>query len=486
MPKHHHAHHQHKRENVPREANAQPVDQDAATIVSVIYVTAPKTFDGPIGGYKTMDSSELVQESLGTEATSTNESTPSATKAQTTRDTDTSKTPSASSKSDSVTSTSTSTSTSKGTVTISSTSLTESIASATPTSSIHQSSPDSTFISQPAATTSSAPVSTETPQGMTGGQKVGLAFGIIIGLAALLALILCCLRRKKNKNKSYEKTDNEKQPVGPPPPPITRATSTVSTRTTATAPRLSLRPVTQFLPDLGARRKSGNLLAIAGGPSQNSSNAPNETDSEKPAAANQSGDSANPFGNHAEVPEQKSLPIQSNAAPVNPFDSSATASDDNRLGSSLAPPAEAPAPLRIRTPTPTPPPEVSSAPAARAERHITPNQHNLTPARAASPAFSTNSEYSLTPVSPGYLANGPPPSNVHRVQLDFKPSMEDELGLQAGQLVRLLHEYDDGWVRIHCHPTKFPLLTTLDRLFAFVLTVLSKVSRLVPASQLDR
>jgi hypothetical protein len=36
--------------------------------------------------------------------------------------------------------------------------------------------------------------------------------------------------------------------------------------------------------------------------------------------------------------------------------------------------------------------------------------------------------------------------NVHRVQMDFTPSMEDELSLQAGNLVRLLHEYDDGWV----------------------------------------
>lgn len=480
MPKHHHAHHQHKRENDPREANAQPADEDAATIVSVVYVTAPKTFDGPIGGYKTMDSSELVQESSKTKATITTESSPSATKAQTTRDTDTSTTPSVISKSDSISSTSTS----KGRVTISSTSLTESIGSTTTASSIQQSSTASTFISQPVATTPSAPDSSETPQGMTGGQKAGLAFGIIISLVALLALILCCLRRKKNKKKSYEKTDDEKQPTGPPPPPITRATSTVSTRTTATAPRLSLRPVTQFLPDLGARRKSGNLLATTGGPNQNSSTAPNETQSEKSAAANQSGDSVNPFGNHAEVSEQKSLPVQSNAAPVNPFDSNAAPSDDNMLGSSLAPLAEAPAPLRIRTPTPTPPPEVSGPPAARAERHITPNQHNLTPARAASPAFSTNSDYSLTPVSPGYLANGPPPSNVHRVQLDFKPSMEDELGLQAGQLVRLLHEYDDGWVRIHCHPIKGTLLTSLGRLFAFVLTVLSKVLRPVPASQL--
>ena len=46
----------------------------------------------------------------------------------------------------------------------------------------------------------------------------------------------------------------------------------------------------------------------------------------------------------------------------------------------------------------------------------------------------------------------PPPQtlralDVHRVQMDFRPNMDDELELSAGQLVRLLHEYDDGWVR---------------------------------------
>jgi hypothetical protein len=40
----------------------------------------------------------------------------------------------------------------------------------------------------------------------------------------------------------------------------------------------------------------------------------------------------------------------------------------------------------------------------------------------------------------------PGPLNVYRVQLDFSPSQEDELELQAGSLVRMLHEYDDGWV----------------------------------------
>lgn len=41
----------------------------------------------------------------------------------------------------------------------------------------------------------------------------------------------------------------------------------------------------------------------------------------------------------------------------------------------------------------------------------------------------------------------PSPSNVHRVQLNFQPTMDDELELQSGQVVRLMHEYDDGWVR---------------------------------------
>lgn len=51
----------------------------------------------------------------------------------------------------------------------------------------------------------------------------------------------------------------------------------------------------------------------------------------------------------------------------------------------------------------------------------------------------------------GSVANTPTPkaampSNVHRVQLDFQPTMDDELELLAGQVVRIMHEYDDGWV----------------------------------------
>ena len=65
-----------------------------------------------------------------------------------------------------------------------------------------------------------------------------------------------------------------------------------------------------------------------------------------------------------------------------------------------------------------------------------------------------------SPRGPGFngapspvVAQGPgaesPGGNVYRVQMDFSPSMKDELELKVDQLVRLLHEYDDGWVSIH-------------------------------------
>lgn len=83
----------------------------------------------------------------------------------------------------------------------------------------------------------------------------------------------------------------------------------------------------------------------------------------------------------------------------------------------------------------------------------------LPPKVSASPPSPTGTEFSLqeaesgqSPTQPSAgaaaiaAAGGPANSAVHRVQLDFKPTMSDELELHAGQLVRLLHEYDDGWV----------------------------------------
>lgn len=468
MPFRNHVHHEHNKA-AHRIRNAEPdpepAPQDPATVVSVVYVTAPKTFDGPIAGYKTLDGSgdnvepqtEDANSAGRAKATPTAQSEqntdPSPTKALATtaqetqeQETESSHTPTvtpkakSSTQSDSVAS-APSTASSKAVTSSSQTPLTDSIATiSSPTS--QSPSATSSFVEQSAAgsSVSSTPGvnATQKPQGMTGGAKAGLAIGILICIGALLAVIFCCFRRTKKRTKSYENSDDEKAPTGT--PGVGRTLSVQTTRTTATAPRLSLRPVTQFLPDLGTRRKSGNLLAATGGPAHHGSN---QTHSEKAPTSNQGNDPANPFGNHAEVSHKNFLPIQSNN-PVNPFDNHAASEEEARFGSSSPLPAEAPAPLRIRSPTPESP---NVAGAARVERHNLPNQHNLTPARAASPAMSAISDYSMTSVASGYLANGSPPSNVHRVQLDFKPSMDDELGLTAGQLVRLLHEYDDGWVR---------------------------------------
>jgi hypothetical protein len=73
-------------------------------------------------------------------------------------------------------------------------------------------------------------------------------------------------------------------------------------------------------------------------------------------------------------------------------------------------------------------------------------------------SMSSDGAPTLTPTGTGAAiaaAGGPANTTVHRVQLGFQPSMADELEIKAGQLIRLLQEYDDGWVcslRIYIRP----------------------------------
>lgn len=196
--------------------------------------------------------------------------------------------------------------------------------------------------------------------------------------------------------------------------------------------------------------------------------------SEKSAPMTQPTSLTNPFGNHAET--------------------EATAANGP-----MTPSAQVPAPLRVRTPTPEGAAAVLggaagaglAAAGAGTGRPNAPKPLNLSPSRPVtngserpipSPA---GTEFSMTSVTPSAVANGPPPSNVHRIQLDFKPSMEDELELRAGLLVRLLHEYDDGWVSIAFAFLFCIVANRFNRRFAYVSTALSKVSRPALASPLD-
>lgn len=48
---------------------------------------------------------------------------------------------------------------------------------------------------------------------------------------------------------------------------------------------------------------------------------------------------------------------------------------------------------------------------------------------------------------------------LYRVHLDFSPSMPDELRVRAGEIVRLLKEFDDGWVSLPPFHSRCTLLT---------------------------
>jgi len=64
------------------------------------------------------------------------------------------------------------------------------------------------------------------------------------------------------------------------------------------------------------------------------------------------------------------------------------------------------------------------------------------------------------PVDAAALAATGKTAPVYRVQMEYTPSQADELELRVGGLVRMLHEYDDGWVGYF----------NLDNIGAFLLT----------------
>ncbi|KAL8744374.1 MAG: hypothetical protein Q9190_003370 [Brigantiaea leucoxantha] len=508
MPHQHHGKHLHVR---AQNMQLQP-RQEPATVVQVVYKTAAKTFDGPIGGYKTLDGSEDIgntnpqvaapapqtqaapspspKEETTPVVQAPETPTPQAVQTPTSPAVDIEPSPQPQPTEPKATPTQQiQTPSSEPTAIVlpskaetsapkaapSTTSLikakqtrasTQSSVDAESISSQIKASPtqdatDSPTTSAQIASTSAPALATSTASssvsesssgsnsgGMSGGAKAGLAIGILLAIGLLAALGFFCYRRKKKQqDEAYMKTDDEKSAIGGNAAILGRAPSTQSRRTTSTAPRLSLRPVTEFLPNLPGNRKSGNLLAPAGGIV------------EKKATQNQANNPANPFGNHAEPSENAMAPraekamIPNGANPVNPFGIHAEMIEQpTTRDRSPSTGTAVPAPLRVRTPTPE-----GGAPAASTAALVAagmagakgaPKPLNLSSSRPVSPApmpSPAGTEFSMTSIGPAAMANGPAPSNVHRVQLDFKPSMDDELSLRAGQLVRLIHEYDDGW-----------------------------------------
>ena len=435
MVGHDHLHRRHARkanpspdpEALPSPA-ASPHANHPETLVSVVYVTAAPTFDGPVGGYSTLGVAPTTptpnaEPTKDTEAqqprpTSEAESTPTSIVAH-------SSSPIAKSNTSKPTTLATSTGLPSA-ISPPSTTVGSSLAIAAATGAISGSS--TTRVSATAASASASASSSPSSGRMSSGGKAGLAIGILLLIGAMLAIVLFLFKKRKDAVKQRlddERTEKADIFVG--------AGRASSTRTTATAPRLSLRPVTQFLPNLGEKRQSrGNALMTAGAPAL----APQQRTITPQSAQDQN--RGNPFGNHAEVIDA------TNANGPAPVQVTGPSGEILVAGGAVARAAAGAATIGLAR-------GASKSGNGPKPMDFTKSGPFMGPPSPAGTEFSTTSDSAAQPVQTGTAvaiaaAGGPANSAVHRVQLDFKPSMDDELELRAGQLIRLLHEYDDGWV----------------------------------------
>ncbi|KAL7627337.1 hypothetical protein AAE478_001529 [Parahypoxylon ruwenzoriense] len=286
----------------------------------------------------------------------------------------------------------------------------------------------------------------------SGAAKAGIAIGVLGGILVVGLLIFFLFNRRRRQLEQQRIQDDEKVNG----PFAGRPASMRSVQTTATAPQLSLRPVTEFMPTFAERRSSkGAAIALATGATPASANTaspqtPTRSLWERPGTSH-GNDPENPFGNNA---ERVATPT-GNDQPNNPFDA-----PENVVG------------VAQTTDLPPKPSPIATAAAAGAgsvagavvgvtlARQASTRKHAPAPLDLTipdCPPSPAGTEFSVHSVAPGQspgpsksaaaiaAAGGPEATAVHRVQLDFVPSLEDEMELKAGQLVRLLHEYDDGW-----------------------------------------
>ena len=289
--------------------------------------------------------------------------------------------------------------------------------------------PNDDVLDNPAASTQalSAPTQTSSDQsttseevGLGAGAIAGIVFGVLGGVLLISGIVYFAFARGK-KDKKHSSAGQEKfVPVRGPPPPLPLKDTGLS----ASKPsRLSLRPVTQFFPNMNSG-KPNNPNAPSGVPPP-AWRSPAPAPFERPSTSHSTNPS-NPFGNQAE-------------RAASPF-----VEEHN---------------MQIRSTPPTPDRNAKPLPPGGRQTsmyEVEPNMDFTLPDRGApSPTGTVFSMTSVGPDSPAPHSNGaaaiaaaggPRNTAVHRVQLDFKPSLGDEMELNAGELVRLLHEYDDGWV----------------------------------------
>lgn len=456
----------------PDSHNSDENNDDDGNKTHVVYVTAPATFDGPVGGYVTGTSPDNAAPTVGVgpavqaKPTETKETAPT-TEPHTTKQPPKTKHTSHPTETHPTethrtethrTETALPTHITHAKITTDPNAPTTTLATAVSTGTalsltgLNDASETTSASSSSDKSAESSPTATSVSSGsgsLSGGAKAGIAIGVIAAVGLIAGLILFWLRKKK-QSQNLQAEDNEKTfpnhglaPPGPPPmsePP----------KTPVQPPQLNVRPMTQFAPDLSSNNAVAAGAAVgvgsAAAASRNlTSSQPHGMAPPQPSIASGNsqdpfGDPVNPFGNQAEAssPPGAANAMNQSTAPAMGSTETATpadASGASGLGAAAAGAAVAGAAVGL---------------ASKSADKDLPHPPETGSSRPESPAASTDAgSVQGAAMAPGAGPGGPGPMNVHRVQMDFNPSMEDELALQSGQLVRLLHEYDDGWVRRH-------------------------------------
>lgn len=423
---------------------------DTKTIVSIAYVTPSITFNGPYV-LVTMTPGNTLASLL---ATSTQKAATSTTRRPAIASLPTT---SASSDDDSSTDSSAQSTTSNSNDSqttsdqIAQTSATNTIA-ALPTTTQGASSITPGLNQVSAASATATP--TDVQKGMSGGAVAGLIFGLLLGIGAIVVGVIMLYRRKKQEQGSHARLDDEKnftsRPDALPFNPTPAMTQVVQ------SPQFSQRSATQASPNMGHNSSNGfqfgtpaaaaagagagvglGLAAAAAARSNTASPVPSMAPSHMSAwerpGSNHVNDPANPFGNHAELsttPPKSTLSVNTAAAPVPAPTAGAVELHSDHLPSPVEP---ASFPLPQSGPS-TPVPPTIASPATPVATSPVPTALVAGGAAAAAGAVAAAA------------AAKQPENKVHRVQMDFVPSMDDELAIRTGQLIKIQHEYDDGWV----------------------------------------
>ncbi|KAK9265010.1 hypothetical protein V1519DRAFT_394798 [Lipomyces tetrasporus] len=240
------------------------------------------------------------------------------------------------------------------------------------------------------------------------GARAGIAIGVIV--AAILIFVFAFLFVRRMKQRRQEQNANEK----------TAAASSSFSGPSSTAYPAAAHPATEKPPRLSIRvsRPVSGLLPL----SLLSGRATRTSTGALHSSAN--GDAASGYAKMSSPPAS----IRSSTGSVSSINKGVEASYTGAAataGSGSGSPASS----------------YASSVSSKSSGNDSPvlvipaPQDPFSPAATAAAAAAAGASASASPST----------SNVHRAIMDFVPTMHDELALKDGQLVRVLHEYDDGW-----------------------------------------